>query len=181
VNFHGERRSNTTHQSSTDPESRLMRKSNNHEAKLQYVGGLLMENRHGLVVNATAVVATGTAEREVAVAQIEALPRGRKTVGGDKGFDQRPFVEAVRAVAATPHVAAKASAGAIDGRTTRQPGYAISQRVRKRIEHVSGWMKTVALLRKLRHRGLARVNWIFLFTAAVYNLVRMRTLAARPA
>jgi transposase len=181
VNFHGERRSNATHRSSTDPDSRLMRKSNNHEAKLQYVGGLLMENRHGLVVNATAVVATGTAERDVAVAQVEALPRGRKTVGADKGFDQRPFVDAVRAVDATPHVAAKTTAGAIDGRTTRHPGYAVSQRVRKRIEEVFGWMKTVGLLRKLRHRGVARVNWIFLFTAAAYNLVRMRTLAARPA
>lgn len=181
VNFHGERRSNATHASTTDPESRLMRKSNNHEAKLQYVGGLLMENRHGLVVNATAVVATGTAEREVAIAQIAALPPGRKTVGGDKGFDQRPFVEAVRAAGATPHVAQKAAHGAVDGRTTRHPGYAVSQRIRKRIEEVFGWMKTVGQLRKLRHRGVARVNWIFLFTAAAYNLVRMRTLAARPA
>jgi transposase len=181
VNFHGERRSNATHQSTTDPDSRLMRKSNGHEAKLAYVGGLLMENRHGLVVNATAVVGSGTAEREVALAQVAVLPRGRKTIGGDKGFDQRPFVDAVRAAGATPHVAQKRGGGAIDGRTTRHAGYAISQRVRKRIEEVFGWMKTVGLLRKLRHRGVARVNWIFLFTAAAYNLVRMRTLAARPA
>ncbi len=181
VNVHGERRSNATHQSTTDPESRLLRKSNSHEAKLQYVGGLLMENRHGLVVQATAVVGSGTAEREVAIAQVAALPRGPKTVGGDKGFDQRAFVDAVRATGATPHVAAKVRHSALDGRTTRHPGYAVSQRIRKRIEEVFGWMKTVGLLRKLRHRGEARVNWIFVFTAAAYNLVRLRTLAARPA
>jgi transposase len=181
VNFHGERRSNATHRSTTDPESRLLRKAKGHEAKLQYVGGLLMENRHGLVVQATAVVGSGTAERDVAIAQVAALPRGHKTVGGDKGFDQRPFVDAVRAAGATPHVAAKEACGAIDARTTRHPGYQVSQRIRKRIEEVFGWMKTVGLLRKLRHRGVARVNWIFVFTAAAYNLVRMRTLAARPA
>jgi len=109
------------------------------------------------------------------------LPPGAKTVGGDKGFDQRRFVDAVRAAGVTPHVAAKTKYSAIDGRTTRHPGYAVSQRIRKRIEEVFGWMKTVGLLRKLRHRGVARVNWIFVFTAAAYNLVRMRTLAARPA
>ena len=181
VNFHGERRSNQTHRSTTDPDSRLLRKANGHEAKLQYVGGLLIENRHGLVRHATAVVGSGIAEREVAIAQVTALPRGAKTVGGDKGFDQRPFVDAVRAAGATPHVAAKVKYSAIDGRTTRHPGYAVSQRIRKRIEEVFGWMKTIGLLRKLRHRGVARVDWIFVFTAAAYNLVRMRTLAARPA
>jgi len=181
VNFHGERRSNATHQSTTDPDSRLMRKSSNHEAKLAYVGGLLIENRHGLVVNATATIGSGTAERDVAIAHVAGLPARRKTVGGDKGFDQRPFVEAVRAAGATPHIARKAGCGAIDARTTRHPGYAVSQRVRKRIEEVFGWMKTVGLMRKLRHRGVERVNWVFLFTAAAYNLVRMRTLAARPA
>jgi len=117
------------------------------------------------------------------LAAFEAANRsvGAKTVGGDKGFDQRRFVEAVRATGATPHVAAKTKYSAIDGRTTRHPGYAVSQRIRKRIEEVFGWMKTVGLLRKLRHRGVARVNWIFVFTAAAYNLVRLRTLAARPA
>ena len=140
-----------------------------------------MENRHGLVVQATAVVGDGPAEREVAIAQVAALPPGYKTVGGDKGFDQRPFVDAVRATGATPHVAAKTKCSAIDGSTTHHPGYGVSQRVRKRIEEVFGWMKTVGLLRKLRHRGVARVNGIFVFTAAAYNLVRMRTLAARPA
>jgi hypothetical protein len=181
MNFHGDRRSNATHRSTTDPDSRLLRKVNGHEAKLQYVGGLLIENRHGLVVQATAVVGSGTAERDVAIAQVTAPPAAAKTVGGDKGFDQRPFVEAVRATGATPHVAAKTNYSAIDGRTTRHPGYAVSQRRRKRIEEVFGWMKTVGLLRKLRHRGVDRVNWTFVFTAAVYNLVRMRTLAARPA
>jgi Transposase DDE domain len=181
VNFHGERRSNATHRSTTDPDSRLLRKANGHEAKLQYVGGLLIENRHGLVVHATAVVGSGTAEREVAIAQVTALPSGPKTLGGDKGFVQRAFVEAVRATGGTPHVAAKTKYSAIDGRTTRHPGYAVSQRIRKRIEAVFGWMKSVGLLRKLRHRGVARVNWTFIFTAAACNLVRMRNLAARPA
>jgi hypothetical protein len=140
-----------------------------------------MENRHGLVVQATAVVGSGTAEREVAIAQVAALPAGAKTVGGDKGFDQRAFVDAVRATGTTPHVAGQTKYSAIDGRTTRHPGYAVSRRIRKRIEEVFGWMKTVGLLRKLRHRGVARVHWNFVFTAAAYNLVRMRPLAARPA
>ena len=181
VSFHGERRSNATHGSTTDPDSRLARKANGHEAKLAYVGSVLMENRHGLVVDATAVIASGTAERDTAITQVRSLGRGRKTVGGDKGFDQRPFVEAVRAAGATPHVARKSSCGAIDARTTRHAGYAVSQRVRKRVEEIFGWMKTVGQLRKLRHRGVDRVNWVFLFTAAAYNLVRLRTLAARPA
>jgi transposase len=181
VDFHGEQRSNTTHASTTDEDSRLARKANGHEATLAYVGSVLMENRHGLVVTATAVMASGTAERDTAIAQVTALPPGRKTVGGDKGFDQRPFVEAVRTCGATPHVARKTSRGAIDGRTTRHAGYAVSQRVRKRVEEIFGWMKTVGLLRKLRHRGVERVNWIFVFTAAAYNLVRMRTLALRAA
>jgi len=181
VDFHGERRSNTTHASTTDPESRLAKKGVGQAAKLAYVGSVLMENRHGLVVSATAVVASGTAERDTAIAQVAALPAGRKTIGGDRGFDQGPFVTAIRACGGTPHVAPKAATGVIDGRTTRHPGSAISQRVRKRVEEIFGWLKTVGQLRKLRHRGVARVNWIFVFSAAAYNLVRMRTLAARPA
>ena len=181
VDFHGERRSNATHASTTDPDSRLMRKAPGHEAKLAYVGSVLMENRHGLVVDAQAAIASGTAERDTAIAQVEALPPGRKTIGGDKGFDQRPFVEGVRRAGGTPHVAQKTSCGAIDGRTTRHPGYAVSQRIRKRVEEIFGWMKTVGLMRKLRHRGVDRVNWVFLFTAAAYNLVRMRNLAGRAA
>lgn len=180
VNFHGERRSNQTHRSTTDPESRLSRKAHGHEAKLGYVGELLMENRHGLVVDACAVRATGTAERDAALALLAGLPARRVTVGGDKAYDQRPFLRAARALQVTPHVAQKTSGGAVDGRTTRHAGYVVSQRIRKRVEEVFGWMKTVGLLRKLRHRGTARVNWIFLFTAAAFNLVRMRTLATRP-
>lgn len=178
VNFHGEQRSNATHRSTTDPESRLLRKSKGHEAKLQYVGGVLMENRHGLVVQAQAVVGSGTAERDVAIGQVRALPAGVKTVGADKGFDQRPFIAAVTQAGGTPHVAAKTRCGAMDPAVTQTPEYAVSQRVRKRIEEVFGWMKSVGLLRKLRHRGVARVNWIFVFTAAVYNVVRMRRLVS---
>jgi IS5 family transposase len=127
------------------------------------------------------VIGSGTAERDTAIAQVQMLPRGRKTVGGDKGFDQHPFVAAVRAVGATPHVARKTACGAIDRRTTRHAGYAVSQRLRKRVEEIFGWMKTVGQLDKLRHRGVDRVNWMFVFTAAAYNLVRLRTLVARPA
>jgi transposase len=180
VNFHGERRSNQTHQSTTDPDSRLFRKAKGHEAKMAYLGEVLMENRHGLVIDALAVPATGTAERETAIALVAARPPGHKTIGGDRGYDQAPVVAPLRALGATPHVAQKATQSAIDGRTTRHVGYAISQQVRKRIEEVFGWMKTVGLLRKLRHRGTARVNWVFLFTAAAYNLIRVRTLMARP-
>jgi transposase len=180
VDFHGERRSNQTHQSTTDPDSRPFRKARGHEAKLASLGEVLMENRHGLVVDALAVPATGTAERETAIALVAARPLGHKSIGGDKKDDQVPVVAPWRALGVTPHVAQKATQSAIDGRTTRHVGYAISQQVRKRIEEVFGWMKTVGLLRKLRHRGTARVNWVFLFTAAAYNLVRMRTRMARP-
>jgi hypothetical protein len=178
VNFRGQRRSNQTHQSTTDPDSRLFRKSNGHTAQLAYSGNVLMENRHGLVVETCTLPATGTAERDAALQMVAALPAGRGTIGADKGFDQRPFVDHVRALGKTPHVAAKVSGSAVDGRTTRHPGYEVSQRIRKRIEEIFGWMKTVGLLRKLRHRGLPRVAWMFTFTAAAFNLVRMRTLLA---
>src|SRR4051795_11584873 len=121
---------------------------------------------------------TGTAEREAGLALVGELPGRRATLGGDKGYNQRPFVAGVRALGKTPHVAAKAACNAIDRRTTGRPGYAVSQRKRKRIEEVFGWMKTVGLLRKLRHRGVARVEWVFTFTAAAYNLVRIRNLQA---
>lgn len=175
VNFHGERRSNTTHQSTTDPDSRLAKKGPGREAKLAYVGEVLMENRHGLVVDACVVTASGTAERDAATALLQSLPEGGGTVGGDKAYDTRAWVETTRALGHTPHVA-QAPRSAIDARTTRHPGYAVSQRIRKRIEEVFGWMKTIGGLRKLRHRGTARVEWHFLFVAAVYNLVRLRTL-----
>jgi transposase len=180
VNFHGERRSNATHQSTTDPDSRLFKKARGHEAKLAYLGEVLMENRHGLVVDACVVPATGTGERDAATSLVAALPRPRVTIGGDKGYDTRGFVASLRALGATPHIAAQTGRHTVDRRTTRHPGYDVSQRVRKRIEEVFGWMKTVGGMRKLKHRGGERVNWQFLFTAAAYNLVRMRTLMATP-
>src|SRR5262249_28816991 len=176
VNFHGERRSNQTHQSTTDPDSRLFKKAKGHEAKLAYLGEGLMENRHGLVVDACIVPAIGTGEREAALSLVAGLPPHRITVAADKGYDTRGFVETLRQLKATPHLARK-TRSAIDHRTTRHRGYALCQRARKRIEEIFGWMKTVGGLRKLRHRGGGRVNWQFLFVAAVYNLVRMRTLA----
>jgi transposase len=175
VNFHGERRSNVTHQSTTDPDSRLAKKGPGREAKLAYLGELLIENRHGLVIDACVVAATGTGERDAATELLQALPSRPATVGGDKAYDTRAWVETTRAIGVTPHVA-QAPRSAIDGRTTRHHGYQASQRHRKRIEEVFGWMKTVGGLRKLRHRGTEKVEWQFLFVAAVYNLVRLRTL-----
>ncbi len=180
VSFRGERRSNETHVSRTDPESRLMRKGGK-EAKLCYQGHVLTENRHGLVVQAKLTVASGLAEREAALEMVAALPRrGRVTLGADRGYDVRSFVEQLREIEVTPHLAQNTSnrRSAIDGRTTRHAGYATSQRVRKRVEEVFGWMKTVGRMRQTRHRGVARVGWSFVFTAAVYNLVRLRNLEA---
>jgi transposase len=176
VNFHGERRSNQTHQSTTDADSRLFKKAKGHEAKLAYLGEVLMENRHGLVVDACVVPATGTGERDAAASLVASLPARRVTVGADKGYDTYDFVETLRALEATPHIAQKAKSRTLDARTTRHVGYQLSQRARKRIEEVFGWMKSVGGMRKLRHRGGARVNWQFLFTAAAYNMVRLRHL-----
>ena len=179
VNFHGERRSNATHASTTDPEAKLIRRGPGREAKLAYQGHVVMENRHGLVVAARVTPATGTAERETAVdLAAKVKRRAQGTVGADKAYDTREFVAALRTLELTPHVAQNTSgrASAIDGRTTRHPGYEISQRVRKRIEEIFGWLKTVGLLRKTRHRGQAKVNWVFVFATAIYNLIRMRTL-----
>jgi transposase len=182
VNFHGERRSNETHASTTDPEARLARKGKGREAKLAYAGHAVIDNRHGLVVNAQATEATGTAEREAGVEMASALPAGT-TLGADKGYDTRAFVEALRSLGVTPHVAQNTSnrASAIDGRTTHHPGYLVSQQKRKLIEEVFGWLKTVGLMRKLRHRGTRRVDWLFTFSVAVYNLVRIRNLTEQPA
>jgi transposase len=181
VDFHGETRKNDTHASTSDPDAQLARKGKGKEAKLSYAGHVLLDNRHGLVANVCATAATGTAEREAALLLLGALPDGGGTVGGDKGYDVASFVAAVRALGLTPHVAQKDKSSAIDGRTTRHPGYSVSQRKRKLIEQVFGWMKTVGGLRKLRHRGGERVDWIVTFTAAAYNLIRLRTLLARPA
>ncbi len=177
VDFHGEKRSNQTHQSTTDPDALLARKGAGKEAKLSYNGNVLMENRNGLVVDVETMQADGTAERDAAVVMIASLPGDDQvTVGADKGYDTKGFVADVRALNATPHVAQKKHS-AVDGRTTRHEGYQISQVKRKRVEEIFGWMKTVGGLRKLRHRGLELVGWMFTFTAAAYNLVRIRNLS----
>jgi transposase len=176
VDFRGQKRRNETHQSTTDPEARLYRKSNGTESKLCYAGHVLMENRHGIVVDSCVTAATSRSEREAGLAMVERLTSRKATIGGDKGYDTMAFVEGVRDLGYTPHIAAKRKHSAIDGRTTRHPGYVISQRKRKRVEEVFGWMKTVATLRKTRHRGTRRVDWVFRFGLAAYNLVRMRTL-----
>ncbi len=182
VNFHQEKRSNQTHQSRTDPEARLARKGQGKEAQLSYAGHVLMENRNGLVVNVRLTQASGTAEREAAVEMVEDIPGQKQvTLGADKGYDTQETVKQLRERKVTPHVAQNQEGrrSAIDSRTTRHPGYPISQRARKKVEESFGWMKTVGLLRKLRHRGLKLVGWIFTFTAAAYNLVRIRNLLIR--
>ena len=178
--FHGEKLSNETHASTTDPAARLYRKSQGQPAKLAYIGHVLMENRSGLVVDARLTLATGTAEREAAVAMVEAVPgRHRITVGADKAYDTKDFVAALRELNAAPHVAqnTRNRRSAIDGRTTRHPGYAVSLRIRKRIEEVFGWMKSAGF-RKTRHRGTDRVGWMFTLTAAACNLGRLPKLLA---
>ena len=177
VNFHGEERRNETHQSTTDPDALLARKGAGKEAKLSYCGNVLMENRNGLVADVETMQADGKAERDAAVVMVASIPGdGQVTVGADKGYDTKGFVADVRTLNATPHVAQKKHS-AIDGRTTRHEGYKISQQKRKRVEEIFGWMKTVGGLRKLRHRGLELVGWMFTFTAAAYNLVRIRNLS----
>ena len=181
VDFHGEKRSNETHQSKTDPEAKMARKGKGKEAKLSYNGNLLVENRHGLIVNSAVFEANGTAERDAALVMLEQIPGTRQvTVGGDKAYDTADFVAECRNLKVTPHVAQnleRPGGSAIDARTTQHVGYAISQRKRKRIEECFGWLKTIALLRKVRHRGIFKVGWAFTFAAAAYNLVRMRNLA----
>jgi len=178
VDFHGERRSNATHQSTTDPEARLAKKGAGKEAKLSFAGHVLMENRNGIAVNGCVTLAEGRAEVEAAVAMVEEIPgQHRVTVGGDKAYDTQEFVQEMRHHQVTPPVALKATT-IIDARTTRHPGYAISQQKRKRVEEIFGWLKTVGGLRKTRHRGVERVGWMFTFALAAYNLVRMRKLAA---
>ncbi len=181
VDFHGEKRCNETHESKTDPEAKLARKGKGKEAKLSYNGNLLVENRHGLIVNSEVFEANGTAERDAALVMLEQIPGTQQvTVGGDKAYDTADFVAECRNLKVTPHVAQnleRPGGSAIDARTTQHVGYAISQRKRKRIEECFGWLKTIALLRKVRHRGVLRVGWVFTFAAAAYNLVRMRNLA----
>jgi transposase len=181
VNWHKEKRTNQTHQSLTDPMARMYKKSSGSEAKLAYLGHVLTENRNGLVVDVRLTLAGGTAERDAALAMLAGKPESKHvTLGGDRGYDTRGFVAATRELNVTPHVAQNDSKrrSAIDNRTTRHDGYAVSQRKRKRVEEVFGWMKTVALQRKTRFRGQDRVGWMFTFAAAAYNLVRMRNLQA---
>jgi hypothetical protein len=181
VDFHGERRTNATHQSTTDPEARLAKKGKGKEAKLSFAGHVLMENRNGIAVNGCVTLANGRAEVEAAVAMVEEIPgQHRVTLGGDKNYDTKQFVQEMRDHQVTPHVALKATT-IIDARTTRHPGYAISQQKRKRVEEIFGWLKTIGGLRKTRHRGVERVGWMFTFALAAYNLVRMRNLAAAAA
>jgi transposase len=184
INFHGETRRNDTHESKTDPEARLARKSSGHESKLAYCGNAMIENRNGLVVDTELLQANGTAERDAALLMVERRESTeRVTVAGDKGYDTKDFVAEVRGMNATPHVAQndkRPGGSAIDGRTTRHAGYKVSQRKRKRIEEVFGWLKTVGALRKTRHRGVFKVGWVFTFAASAYNLVRMRSLLNPP-
>jgi transposase len=176
-NFHGKKRSNDTHASTTDPEARLYRKGRGKEARLCFLGHLQTENRHGLIVKTKLTVASGTAEPRAALTML-GRAKHRRTVGGDKYYDQAAFIAGCRARGVTAHVAQNTSnrRSAIDARTTRHPGYAISQFKRKRIEECFGWMKTIGGLRKTRHRGRALVEWFFTFTAAAYNLIRIPKL-----
>src|SRR5437764_2454269 len=180
VDFHGEKRSNETHESTTDPDARLARKSGGHEAKLAYCGNVMIENRHGLVVDTELLQCNGTAERDAAMLMAERVEgTERVTIAADKGYDTKDFVSEMRGMNVTPHVSQntkRAGGSAIDGRTTRHTGYEVSQRKRKRIEEVFGWIKTVGTLRKTRHRGLETVRWVFTFTSSAYNLVRRRNM-----
>jgi transposase len=186
--FKGETRSNETHVSTTDPEAKLYRKADGHESKLCYMGHALMENRHALAVGGLVSPATGTAEREAALALVERHRAGERriTLGGDKGYDVTGFVGALRQRQVTPHIAIDGRVSkrgvvrrsAVDGRTTRHPGYALSQVARKRIEEIFGWSKSIGGIAQVKLRGLAKVSALFLFALAAYNLVRIPKLLA---
>jgi len=177
VDFHGEKRSNDTHQSTTDPEARLARKGRGKEARLCFTGHVLMENRNGLVVDVDLTKATGTAERDTALGLLEGVRRSRRvTVGADKGYDTQDFVTRCRSMKITPHLARRRTSK-VDGRTTRHAGYQVSQRIRKRVEEIFGWVKTVGGGRKLRYTGIARNRLWWELTAVAYNLLRMAKIA----
>ena len=179
--FKGEQRANDTHASTTDPDAKLYRKGRGQGAKLCFMGHALTENRHGLVVKADATVANGTAEREAASSMIDRHAPGtsnRLTLAADKAYDTAAFVADLRQKCVTPHVAQKARSSAIDGRTTRHPGYAESQKKRKLVEEAFGWAKSIAGMAKVKVRGLPRVRFQFTFTMAAYNLIRMPRLLA---
>jgi transposase len=187
-NFRGQERKNDTHASTTDPDARLYRKSNGAESRLAYLGHLLIENRHGLIADAMATLADGYAEREAATlmvcAQWERAPGRRRTVGADKAYDVGDFVGLMRDLNTTPHVtqnATRPGGSAIDGRTTHHDGYAKSQHARPRIEPAFGWLKTIAWMRKVKLRGLPKVDWLFVFASAAFNLIRLPKLLPRTA
>src|SRR5579872_7071880 len=183
VNFHGDERRDDTHRSTTDPEARLFKKSRGSESKLGFMAHVLMENRNGLVVDTRLTKSTGKAERESAWMMAWRVARGQRriTLAGDKNYDTQGFVASCRAACITPHVSQNEHghrSSAIDERTTRHEGYAVSQRKRKRVEEIFGWIKTIAGLRKTKHRGRKRVGWMFTFAAAAFNLVRLRSINA---
>jgi hypothetical protein len=179
IDFHGQKRTNDTHQSTTDPEALLAKKGHGKEAKLCFTGHVLMENRNGMVVDVTFTQATGTAEREAALDMLEGVHGSRRvTLGADKGYDTQDFITMCRHLNVTPHVARRKTSK-LDGRTTRHTGYQKSQRIRKRVEEIFGWVKTVGGGRKLRYRGMERNRLWWELTAAAYNLLRMAKLARR--
>ncbi len=181
VDFRGEKRKNQTHESTTDPDARLFTKSSGSQAKLSYMGHVLMENRNGLLVQTFLTEATGRAERDAALLMVEAIPAGKRvTLGGDKNYDTQEFIRELRGMNITPHVAQNTTKrrSAVDERTTRHAGYEVSQRKRKRVEQSFGWMKMVGMLRKVKLRGIDKVGWLFTFTGAAYNLCRLRNLMA---
>ena len=186
--FQGQARKNDTHASTTDPDARLYRKSRNAEARLAYMGHLLIENRHGLIADAMATHADGHAEREAALLMIHEqwreAPWRRRTLGADKGYDTFDFVDLARELGTTPHVTqnlTRRGGSGINARTTRHEGYAMSQHARPRIEPAFGWLKTIAWMRKVKLRGLANVDWLFVFASAAFNLIRLPKLLPRPA
>jgi hypothetical protein len=187
TNFHGQKRTNKTHASKTDSDAKLYRKSNGAESRLAYLGHLLIENRHGLIVDAMATEADGRAERDAGLlmlhAQWQRAPGRRRTVGADKAYDVQDFIDVTRELNCTPHVTQnlkRPGGSAIDGRTTRHAGYAMSQHARPRIEPAFGWLKTIAWIRKVKLRGLAKVDWLLVFASAAFNLIRLPKLLPRP-
>lgn len=177
VNFHGKKRKNDTHESKTDPESRLYTKGSGKEAKLYYMGHVLMENRNGLAVNCHTTEANNRAEREATLDMLfEKISNKRKTLGGDKGYYVKEFIEDLRCLNFTPHIAERATGSGIDGRTKRHAGYKISQRKRKCVEEIFGWVKTIGNMRKTHYRGKQKVSAMFTFALSVYNLLRIRNL-----
>ncbi len=183
VDFRGKPRKNDTHQSTTDPEARLYRKGDGHESKLSYLGHVVMENRHGLVVGCEVTEANGYGERAAGRELMNRIPRKpRVTLGADKGYDSADFIAEMRAQGVTPHVAQNQSRrrSAIDARTTRHSGYRLSQILRKAVEHPFGWFKAAAGMWQVKVRGRARVGWVFTFGMAAFNLIRMRRLLPQP-